>query len=252
MKRKLLITRREALATGMASLGALLLPGCSTPLPPTYGHILRMGDALTYAAHRTLLPGQSMVKEYNHRNISSFPAIGTINPADSTKFSNSAVYDRLRHGSFADWRLRIEGLVAHPGVYSIADLQSFPSRTQITKHTCEEGWSAIAEWSGVQLSRVLTAAGMLPKARFINFYTFDGWIDSIDLLDALHPQTILAYGMNGKALPIPHGAPLRLRVENQLGYKSLKYVERIAVVNEFDDGGKAGNIQNGWSWYAGI
>jgi DMSO/TMAO reductase YedYZ molybdopterin-dependent catalytic subunit len=252
MKRKNLITRREALAAGLASLGGLLLPGCSTPLPPSYGNILRMGDALTYAAHRTLLPGQSLVKEYTYRDISSFPAIGTTNPADSGSPSYSEIYAQLQRGAFSDWRLSIEGLVAHPGTYSLADLQSFPSRRQITRHTCEEGWSAIAEWNGVQLSRVLNAAGMLPRARFINFHTFDGWIDSIDLLDALHPQTLLAYGMNGKNLPIPHGAPVRLRVENQLGYKSLKFVQRIVVIDEFDDGGKAGNIQNGWSWYAGI
>jgi DMSO/TMAO reductase YedYZ molybdopterin-dependent catalytic subunit len=155
-------------------------------------------------------------------------------------------------GGFADWRLSVEGLVARPGTYSLADLKRFPSRTQITRHTCEEGWSAIAEWTGVPLARVLEAAGMLPTARWVNFYSFDQWADSIDLHDALHPQTLLAYGMNGRDLPVPHGAPVRLRVETQLGYKSMKFLQRIVVNDTFDDGGKNGNIQNGWSWYAGI
>src|SRR5262249_41373272 len=121
-----------------------------------------------------------------------------------------------------------------------------------TRHTCEEGWSAIAEWTGVPLCHVLEAAGMLPTARFVSFYSYDDWADSIDLLDALHPQTLLAYGMNGLDLPVPHGARVGRRVETQLGYKSMKYLERIVVRDTFDDGGEKGNIQNGWSWYAGI
>ena len=166
--------------------------------------------------------------------------------------NRSEAYGALRKGGFADWRLSVSGLVARPGTYSLADLKRFPSRTQITRHTCEEGWSAIAEWTGVPLGRVLEAAGMLPSARWINFSSFDEWADSIDLLDGLHPQTLLAYGMNGRDLPIPHGGPVRLRVETQLGYKSMKFLQRIVVTDTFDDGGKNGNIQNGWSWYAGI
>ena len=148
--------------------------------------------------------------------------------------------------------LSVEGLVARPGTYSLADLKRFPSRTQVTRHTCEEGWSAIGEWTGVQLGRVLEAAGMLPEARFVTLHCNDDYVDSIDLLDALHPQTLLAYGMNGRDLSVPHGAPVRLRVETQMGYKSMKYLERIVVTSELDDGGEEGNIQNGWSWYAGI
>ena len=252
MDSKRLITRRNAIITGLASVGGLLLPGCSRKLPPTYGHILRMGDNFTYAAHRTLLPGQSLAREYSHNDISSFPATGTTNPGDPAKPNPSEIYRRLQGGGFADWRLSIEGLVAKPGSYSLSDLKRFPSRTQITQHRCEEGWSAIGEWTGVPLSQVLNAVGMLPTARFVNFYSYDDWADSIDMLDALHPQTILAYGMNGRDLPIPHGAPVRLRVETQLGYKSMKYLEHIIVTDKFDDGGKKGNIQNGWSWYAGI
>lgn len=252
MKSKELITRRQIIIAGLASTGGLLLSGCSKKLPPTYGNLLRMGDTFTYAAHQVLIPGESLVKEYSHKDISSFPATGTTNPCDPNHRSFSEVYRQLQQGNFADWRLSIEGLVARPGSYSLADLKSFPSRTQITRHVCEEGWSAIGEWTGVQLSRVLDAAGMLPNARFVNFNSFDEWADGIDLIDALHPQTILAYGMNGRDLPIAHGAPVRLRVERHLGFKSMKYIKRIVVTEEFDDGGKNGSIQNGWAWYGGI
>ncbi len=231
-------------------MGGLVLSGCSQQLPPTYGNILRMGDTFTYAAHRTLLPGQSLVREYSHDDISSFPAIGTTNPGDPNNPNSSETYRQLQVGGFTQWRLSIEGLVARPGILSLADLKRFPSRTQITRHTCEEGWSAIGEWTGVPLSRVLDAAGLLPTARFVSFYSYDDWADSIDMLDALHPQTLLAYGMNGRELSIPHGGPVRLRVETQMGYKSMKYLQRVVVVDEFDDGGM--NIHNGWSWYAGI
>jgi DMSO/TMAO reductase YedYZ molybdopterin-dependent catalytic subunit len=252
MKTSQLITRRQALIAGLTSAGGLLLSGCSKKLPPTYANVLRMGDTFTYAAHQTLLPGQSLVREYSHKDISSFPATGTTNPGDPDKPKPNETYRQLQSGGFADWRLSIEGLVARPGSYSLADLKRLPSRTQITRHVCEEGWSAIGEWTGVPLSRVLDAAGLLPTARFVSFYSYDDWADSIDMLDALHPQTLLAYGMNGRDLPIPHGAPVRLRVETQLGYKSMKYLQRIVVTDELDDGGEKGNIQNGWSWYAGI
>ena len=252
MKTNQLITRREALITGLTAMGGLLLSGCAKKLPPTYGNILRMGDNLTYAAHQALLARDSLVKEYSHKDISSFPATGTTNPADPNSPYFSDLYGNLQRGAFADWRLSIEGLVTRPGSYSLADLKRFPSRTQITRHVCEEGWCAIAEWTGVPLSRVLDAAGMMPTARFVSFYSYDQWADCIDLFDALHPQTLLAYGMNGRDLAIPHGAPVRLRVERQLGYKSMKYLQRIVVREEFDDGGKSGNIQNGWSWYVGI
>lgn len=256
MKKKQLITRRKAITAGLAGLGGLLLPGCSKTLPPSYGNILRMGDTLTYIAQRKLLPGQSLVKEYRYSDISSFPAIGTTNPGDSSMQYFSAehgpTYQRLQEGEFANWRLLIEGRVARPGYYTMADLQKFSSQTQITRHTCEEGWTAIAEWQGVPLSVVLQHAGILPSARYVSFYAYDDIADSIDMLDALHPQTILAYGMNGRPLSIPHGAPIRLRLEKQSGYKSIKYLHRIVVTDKFDDLGKLGTIQNGWSWYAGI
>lgn len=253
MKTNELITRRRILLAGLTSAGGLLLSGCTkNKLPPTYGNVLRMADTFTYAAHQALLPGESLVKEYSHKDISSFPATGTTNPCDPNKPRPSEIYQQLQKSGFADWRLTVEGLVARPGSYSLADLKRLPSRTQITRHTCEEGWTAIAEWTGVPLSRVLDAAGMLPNARFVSFYSYDDWGDSIDMLDALHPQTLLTYGMNGRDLPIAHGAPVRLRVERQLGYKSMKYLQRIVVTEQFEDGGDKGNIQNGWAWYVGI
>ena len=247
-----LITRRRAIITGLASAGGLMLTGYSKDLPPTYGHLLRMGDNLTYAAHRTLLPQHALVREYSQHDITSFPATGTTNPGVSAKTALGDAYRGLQSGAFGDWRLSVEGRVAKPRTFSLAELKKLTSRTQITRHTCEEGWTAIGQWTGVPLSLVLDAAGILPVARFVLFYSYDDWVDSIDLLDALHPQTILAYGMNGRDLPIQHGAPVRLRVERQLGYKSMKYLRRIVVADEFDDGGKKGNIQNGWAWYTGI
>jgi DMSO/TMAO reductase YedYZ molybdopterin-dependent catalytic subunit len=252
MKKGGLITRRRAIVTGLAGLGGLALWRTPRELPPTYGHLLRMGDNLTYAAHRVLLPGQSLVREYSEKDISSFPAIGTTNPGLTETSELGETYQRLHAGGFADWRLPVEGLVAEPRSFSLSDLGQLPARTQVTRHSCEEGWTAIGQWTGVPLSLVLDAVRLLPDARYVMFHSYDDWIDSIDLLDALHPQTILAYGMNGRDLPVPHGAPLRLRVERQLGYKSMKYLQRIVVVDQFDDGGDKGNIRNGWSWYVGI
>ena len=252
MKKKHLITRRNAIITGLTSLGGMLLTGCAKKSPPTYGNILRMGDAFTYAAHRALLPGQSLVKEYQRSDISAFPATGTTNPGDPAHRGDHATayseaYARLHSGSFNDWSLVVEGRVTRPGSYSLADLKQFPARTQITRHTCEEGWTAIAEWTGVPLSHVLNSAGILTSARFVNFYAYDGYMESIDMLDAFHPQTILAYGMNGQHLPVSHGAPVRLRVETQIGYKSVKYLQRIVITDEFVDTG-----DTGWAWYTGI
>ena len=247
---------RRMFVKGVVTSAGLALAGCTQTEPPTYGNVLRMGDLLTYKAHRLLLPANSLAREYNYRDISSVPAIGTTNPADPNKSwfnkEHGPVYDRLLARRFADWRLIVEGSVTRPRAFSLSDLQRMPSRTQITRHSCEEGWSAIAQWTGVPLRDVLQAVGTRVTARFVQFHAYDSYADGIDMLDALHPQTILAYGMNGRDLPIGHGAPLRARVETQLGYKSLKFLRRIVVTDHFDDLGRNGNIQNGWSWYAGI
>ena len=195
------------------------------------------------------------MKEYSLADLTSFPATGTTDPGvdrEGSSRSSARPTAACRTAGFADWRLSVEGSVARPRSFSLAELKQFPARTQITRHTCEEGWTAIGQWTGVPLSAVLDAVGVLPAGRFVVFSSYDDWVDSIDMLDALHPQTILAYGMNGRALPLPHGAPVRLRVERQIGYKSMKYLARIVVTDKFDDGGKKGNIQNGWAWYNGI
>jgi len=249
------IARRTFLKCAASSAG-FVLAGCSTSEPPTYGNILRMGDNLTYNAHRLLLPSQSLAREYDYRDISSSPAIGTTNPANPDKSTYSElqgpVYERHLQNNFSDWRITVEGSVMRPGSFSLEDLKRMPSRTQITRHTCEEGWSAISQWTGVPLHNVLAAAGLKSGARYVQYRAYDDWADCIDMYDALHPQTILAYGMNGRDLPISHGAPVRLRVERQLGYKSMKFLRSIVVLDDFDDGGENGNIENGWSWYAGI
>ena len=247
---------RRTFLQGAASSAGLVLAGCSASEPPTYGNILRMGDNITYHAHRLLLPKQSLVREYDHSDISAAPAIGTTNPADPNKSIYSEkqgpIYERHLRSNFADWRITVEGSVLRPGSFSLADLKRLPSRTQITRHTCEEGWSAIAQWTGVPLHDVLAAVGLKPEARYVQYRAYDDWADCIDMYDALHPQTILAYGMNGRDLPVSHGAPVRLRVERQLGYKSMKFLRSIVVLDHFDDGGEFGNIESGWSWYAGI
>lgn len=247
MKKKYPLTRRQLIFTGLGSLGGWLLPGCGRRQPPTYGNLLRMADGFTYSVHRALLPGQSLAKEYSRHDISSFPAIGTTNPGEQGEQDQQKEYTRLRQNGFLDWRVQIEGRVQKPASFSIADLQRLPARTQITRHTCEEGWSAIAEWTGVPLSFVLQSVGILPSARFVSVYGCEGYMECIDMLDAFHPQTILAYGMNGRQLPIQHGAPVRLRVEKQIGYKSIKYVNRILVSDEYIDNGI-----KGWAWYVGI
>jgi DMSO/TMAO reductase YedYZ molybdopterin-dependent catalytic subunit len=247
-----LITRRRAIIAGLASVGGIMLARRPEVLPPTYGNLLRMGDTLTYAAHRALLPEQALAKEYTTADLTSFPATGTVNPADQKDSALASAYRRLHAGGFADWSLSVEGRVRNPRVFSLRDLKQLPSRTQITRHTCEEGWTAIGQWTGVPLGAVLDAAGVLPTARFAVFSSHDDWVDGIDMLDAFHPQTILAYGMNGRDLPLQHGAPVRLRVERQIGYKSMKYVNRIVIKDEFDDGAEKGNIRNGWAWYNGI
>ncbi len=256
MLRRQVSHSRRAFLGGTASLLGLCAAGCGETEPPTYGNLLRMGDLLTYKAHRLLLPEHSMAREYTLAELSPAPAIGTVNPADSGghRFheEHGPRYERLRAGGFADWALTVEGAVARPQAFSLAALERLPRRTQVTRITCEQGWTAIVEWTGVTLRGVLEATGMLPTARYVQFHAYDHTADGIDMLDALHPQTILAFGMNGRPLELSHGAPLRLRVETQLGYKSIKYLRRIVVTERFDDNGNDGDIRNGWSWYAGI
>lgn len=242
---------------GAVAAGGLFLPWWWTKkgpaeLPPTYGHILRMGDNLTYTAHRLLLPEQSLAREYRADQITSFPAVFIADPRKEDHPMTNKDYRRKSANGFKNWHMDVAGLVDRPGKYSLADLKDMPFKEQITRHTCEEGWSAIAKWKGVQLREFLKIAGIQDEARYVTLHCTDDYVDSIDMPDALHPQTLLAYGMNDQNLTLPHGAPVRLRLETQMGYKSMKYIKKIVVTSQLEDGGKKGNIKNGWSWYAGI
>jgi DMSO/TMAO reductase YedYZ molybdopterin-dependent catalytic subunit len=196
-----------------------------------------------------------MAKEFTAADLSPvFPANGTINPADPA-------YQALAERGFADWALEVGGLVERPQSFPLADLRRLPARTQITRHDCVEGWSAIGQWTGPQLSTVLDVVRPLPRARYVVFFCADPdeagtkYYESLDLEEARHPQTILAYEMNGHVLPIPHGAPLRLRVERQLGYKMAKYLMRIELRDSLTpiEGGRGGYWEDqGYEWYAGI
>jgi DMSO/TMAO reductase YedYZ molybdopterin-dependent catalytic subunit len=245
------ITRRKLIAgaAGAAGAGGALWAAGKASWPPAARGIFGASDALTFAAHRVLLAHQPLAREFGREMITKdFPVNGTSLPSDGR-------YQEQLAGGFVDWRLTVRGLIAKPGDLPLDFFKSFPSRTQITQQSCEEGWSAIGEWTGVQLSRVLQELGARPEARYVMFETVDGWWDSIDMADALHPQTLLAYGMNGRDLPVPYGAPLRLRVERQLGYKNLKFLSRMTVTDRVDnikDGTGSGSFSAGFSWYAGI
>jgi DMSO/TMAO reductase YedYZ molybdopterin-dependent catalytic subunit len=217
-------------------------------IPPDHGGLYGIGETLTYASQRLLTSRHSMAREFNRSEISKvFPVNG--DPPETEP------YQRLLADGFAAWRLTVDGLVAHPYSFSLAELKSLPSRTQITHQACEEGWSFIAEWTGVPLSSILNLVQVLPQAKYAVFFPFDKWWESLDLADAFHPQTLLAYAMNGQELPTPHGAPLRLRVPRQLGYKSLKYLARITLADTLENFGKglgSSSPEAGYAWYAGI
>lgn len=243
-------TRRRLLVGGSAFSAVGLLGGCDLlEAGPSRGGVYGLSDTLTFATQRFLLRNQPLAREFGPEAISDvFPTINTTDP-------DSADYQRSKAQGFVDWRLRVSGLVERPASLSLTELRAMPARSQITLHSCEQGWSAIGGWTGVQLSHVLSAVSLKREARFIVIRTVDGWWDSYDLFDALHPQTILAYGMNGRDLPVAHGAPVRLRVERQLGYKSLKYltsIEAVSAVNGLGAGRGSMLSELGFSWYAGI
>jgi len=249
ISRRKLVTKGLAAAAGASGLG---LAGVRAEryglIPPDHGGIYGVGETLTYAAQRLLMSQHSLAREFRRDQISKVAPVNGDPPAN-------AVYQRLLAGGFENWRLTIDGLVARPSSLSLADLKSYPARTQITHQACEEGWSFIAEWTGVPLADVLTRSGVSARAKYVVFFPFDESWDSLDMPDAWHPQTLLAYGMNGQEIPTAHGAPLRLRVARQLGYKSVKYLSRIVVTDSLKDIGEGlGSIspEVGYSWYAGI
>lgn len=253
--------RRGFLARTLALAGTTLLAGC-TDINQTawWPRILDSAEGLTKWAERLFAGSHALAPEYSRADIApSFRANGTLNP-------NTDAYNALAANGFRDWRLTVSGLVERPLSLSLDDLVAMPSRTQITRHDCVEGWSCIGEWTGVQLSRVLAMAVPLPNARYVVFYCMDPmasdslapppfYYETLDLLEATHPQTLLAYRLNGEALPIAHGAPVRVRAERQLGYKQPKYVERIALVESYAQiaGGKGGYWEDlGYEQWGGI
>lgn len=254
-----ILTRRGLLGGGLLGFGSIALAGCDQLAGnPSLNNVLSSAEGLTRRAQRLAL-GASLAREYTEADLSPvFRVNGTSQP-------DSEEYAALQANGFADWRLKVDGLVHTPLSLSLADLKRLPARTQITRHDCVEGWSGISGWTGVPLGIVLRSAGLRPNARYAVLHcaddleqTFDGsgrYYESIDLIDAFHPQTILAYGRNGQPLEVGHGAPLRLRVERQLGYKHAKYLMGIELVDSFAHlgGGKGGYWEDrGYEWYAGI
>jgi DMSO/TMAO reductase YedYZ molybdopterin-dependent catalytic subunit len=249
------ISRRQFVTAGLAATAGVSGLAASVNLakrhgliPPDSGGIYGPGETLTYAAQR-LLARHSLAREFPRSMISKVPFANSMPPLNDA-------FKRLQGGAFADWRLSIDGMVARPASYSLADLRSFPVRSQITEVVCEEGWSYVAEWIGTPLFEVLKASGVLPQARYLVYFSIDpDWWESIDIADAQHPQTLLAWAMNDGDLPVAFGGPLRLRVPRQLGYKNVKFINRLMVtdslkglVSALDP--KSANF--GYAWYAGI
>ena len=261
MTRDALLNRRQMLTRAAIGGAALGLSACDRLSNATQSRsVLDAAENLTRAAQRALLaPRDALAPEYEIADLSSgFKPNGSVDPDDP-------VYVQARDEHFVNWKLDVIGLVDKPAQLSLADLRQMPSRAQITRHDCVEGWSCIGKWKGAPLGPILTAAGLKPSARYIAFYcadtleqTLDGtgqYYETIDLVDAFHPQTILAYDMNDEPLPVAHGAPLRLRVERQLGYKMAKYVMRIEAIESYDKMGRGrGGFweDRGYEWYAGI
>lgn len=251
--------RRRFLAAGsaLALSGCKVLDGVSAVNHPVRG-IMAATNGLTYRTQR-LLGGDALAREFTQADIrQGQKPNGTVNPED-------AAYQDFAAAGFADWRLRVTGAVEVPLEMTLAQMQAMPSRTQITRHDCVEGWSCIAKWTGVPLRVVLDAARPTAEARFVVFHCMDTiernlsglvqYYESIDLRDAVHPQTILAYGLNDAPLTVANGAPLRVRVERQLGYKMAKYLHTIEVVaglERFGAGYGSYWADRGYDWYAGI
>ena len=252
------LTRRSLLVRAVAGVGALTLAGCQKISESTwFPKILGAGEKATYKVQRLLLPRKAMAQEFADADRSpQFRSNGTSIP-------NNRQYQALAANGFDDFRLEVGGLVDRPMSFSLADLRALPSRTQTTRHDCVEGWSAIGKWTGVRLGALLETVRPKPNVRYVVFHCADPmeedgsspYYESIDMEDAFHPQTILAYEVNDQTLPVANGAPLRLRLERQLGYKMAKYVMRLELVEDYSKiaGGKGGYWEDqGYEWYAGI
>jgi len=247
-RRKLIITGLAATA-GAAGLGlAARIAQKYGLIPPDSGGIYGLGETLNYASQR-LLARHSLAIEFPRSQISKPPFANEIPPPNED-------FQRLQAGGFADWRLSVDGMVDRPASFSLAQLKTYPSRSQITQLACEEGWSYVAEWTGVPLSHVLNLVGIHPQARYVVYFSIDpDWWDSIDMAEAMHPQTFLVHGLNGDELPVANGGPLRMRVPRQLGYKSVKFITHLTVTDNLKKFGKglgSASPEGGYAWYAGI
>ena len=249
------LSRRKLMMTGLAAAAGVSGLGVAARIaqkyglvPPDHGGIYGLGETLTYASQR-LLTRHSLAREFSRSQISKPPFANEIPPLNEA-------FKRLQAGEFADWRLSVDGMVERPASFSLPQLESYPSRSQITHLACEEGWSYIAEWIGVPLSQILDVVGIHPQARYIVYFSIDpDWWDSIDMADAVHPQTFLAYGLNGNELPVGNGGPLRMRLPRQLGYKNVKFITHLTVTDSLKGFGKglgSAAPEGGYSWYAGI
>ena len=251
--------RRRLLRGALVAAGTPLLGACDRlSRNAAFADTLKSAQRLSRSVHKAVAGRSAMAQEFTPADIAPhFRSNGTLLPRD-------ADYRALMAGGFRDWKLQVAGLVARPAAFTLAELRAMPSRTQITRHDCVEGWSAIGKWKGVPLAGLLEAAQPLPQARFVVFRCADSmedgpddsrYYESVDLDDARHVQTILAYELNDAPLPVENGAPLRARIERQLGYKHAKYVMRVELVASFDAlrGGHGGYWEdNGYEWYAGI
>ena len=247
--RKLSRRRLIGAGLGISGLAATAKLGAHYGLVPPDAHgLYGPGETLTYATQR-LLARHSPAREFARSQISREPFANPTGPLGDA-------FGVLEAGGFKDWRLTVDGMVAHPGSFTVADLRHMPARSEITAVQCEEGWNYIAEWIGVALAHVLEEAGTLRQARYVVYRSFEqGWWDSIDMADALHPQTIVTHGMNGGDLPVRFGGPIRLRVPRQLGYKSVKYIVRLTLTDDLKKFGKglgSAAPEGGYAWYAGI
>ncbi|WP_445619780.1 molybdopterin-binding protein [Kushneria sp. Sum13] len=249
-------SRRALLQRTLLGAAALGLVGCDRLSEnDAVISLLDSAETLNLRTQRLLAGRESLAVEYPASMISPvFRPNGTVDP-------QTALYRQLAANDFADWRLTVGGLVRTPLELSLETLRGMPSRTQITRHDCVEGWSAIGQWSGPVLGDILEQAGVHASARYVVFHCMDqldgehDYYESIDMVEAFHPQTLLAHSLNDEPLPVGNGAPLRLRVERQLGYKMAKYLKGITLVEHFDDlqGGKGGYWEDrGYTWYAGI
>jgi DMSO/TMAO reductase YedYZ molybdopterin-dependent catalytic subunit len=249
------ISRRKMITTGAAAVagaGGLAVAARLAKryglVPPDDGGIFGPGETLTYAVQRVLTM-HGPVRQFPRSMISKNPFANETAPPSND-------FQQMEAKGFKDWRLTVDGMVARPTTFSLADLESLPVHSQITEVACEEGWSYIAEWIGVPLHEVLREVGVSPKVRYIVYYSIQhDWWESIDMGDALHPQTFLTWGMNDGDLPVSFGGPLRLRVPRQLGYKSVKYITRLTATDSLKGFGKglgSASPEAGYAWYAGV